>query len=93
MNWFINWYFLLKKFIYKKSNDCEWKRFIIKILLNDLMYWMNWFENIILRKRIFIIWMKLKILLKYFKENILLLINWNKYKRRLNMRDKNELLW
>ena len=63
----------------------------MKILLNDLINWMNWFENIILRKRIFIIWIKLKVLLKYFRENILLLINWNKYKGKLNLRDRNEL--
>ena len=53
---------------------------------------MNWFENIISREKIFIIWMKLKVLLKYFKENILLLINWNKYKRKLNLRNRNKLL-
>ena len=79
--------------MYKKSNDCEWKRFIMEMLLNDLMHWMNWFRNVTSRGKIFIIWMKSKALLKCFRESISLLINWNKCKRRLNLEDKSELLW
>ena len=79
--------------MYKKSNDCEWKKFIVKILLNDLMSWMNWFENVISRERIFITWMKPEALLKCFRENMLSLINWNKCKRKLNLGNRNELLW
>ena len=37
--------------------------------------------------------MKSKALLKCFRENISLLINWNKCKGKLNLRDRNELLW